>query len=140
MTDPTEQDAPPRWIERPLEQLVQALVGDLGQMAVVLHRLLEQASTIERTLGDPRRSRRIDGFDLGLVPVADTEPVTDVIGCQGRCVAGHAQQQLTQLEAPVTLGLAVALWPRVDDRVRVVERARMLRTQTAKVIVVLATG
>jgi hypothetical protein len=139
VADAREQHAAAGRIERPAEQLVEALVGDLREVGVVVERLLQELGAVEQAVRQTTGARRCGLVDLGRVPVLDAEHVAHLIG-DARGIGGEPVEQLAPARALVAVGRAVALGPGVQDRVGVVERAGVLRGETAEVVVVLAAG
>lgn len=121
-----EEDPAARGIEAPVEELVHPLVGDLREVGVVVDGLLEQRDAIERPLGDLRGAPRVDLLDLLLVPVADPKLIAELLGHARGC-NGSAAQQLTQLELVVAGGMAVPFGPAMEDLIRGIQIARVLR-------------
>ena len=73
------------------------------------------------------------------MPVRDPEVIAHFVGGAVR-IGAEPIQALSQLQAVIARGRAVALDPRREHGVGDVERARMLRVQAAEIIVVLAAG
>jgi len=137
--EPAQHHAPARRLERPLEELGQPFVGHLRQVRVALDRVAEQRRGVERAVGEPARPGRIDRLDLGLVPVVDVEPVAQLIGGLGRGGPGPGGDPVEQLEQPqliVARGRAMAIRPRRQHRIGLVERAPLLGVQRPVVIVI----
>src|SRR5687767_511960 len=107
MPDTLEQGTPARGVEVQravaAQQLLEAIVGDLREIAALLDRLLEQLRAIECTGCELRRACWIDLVGGRLVPVRHAEVIAYVINDIARIVA-EPIEQLTQPQALVAFG------------------------------------
>jgi hypothetical protein len=134
--EPREERAPARRIELAIEERGQRVVGELREIGRVGERAIDQRRARDHGVVEPRRMADLGGRGLRLVREHRAGQVADLVHRAAR-IDREPVEELAPPQALEPLAVPVPLRPRVDDRLREVERALVLEQQAAVIVVVV---